>query len=310
MGVALVSLWSDRTHRVWLKLVVLVLCGGLLPLDRADYAFVPIVVCAVTLAWVRRPLWRVLVVVVIVFTPVLAWSTYNAVRVNSFGLSTGLGLNLTNKTGLFVADAPQKYGVVRDLYLQALAEDGGENVNAIWRHYPLMMAVTGESFNQLSGSFMRMDVGLIVAHPWLYGANVAAAFFDFFKFWGGGPLPLLGLPRATDYAWRLEAVINAIVGATFLALVAGWVGAAVRRRSWRPVTPVVWLALIVLATDFVCAVIEFGDSPRFGLPTQPLMIAVVVVGVASVVEWFSTTQRPGHAHAGVAVVGDDRKATP
>lgn len=308
MGVALVWLWSDRTHHVLLKLVVMALCAGLLPLDRTAYAFVPIVACAVAFVWARRPMWRVLIVILIAFTPMLAWSTYNAARADSFGLSTGLGLNLTNKTGLFVADAPQKYALDRDLYLQALAEDGGENVNAIWRHYPSMMAVSGESFNQLSGSFMRMDIGLIVAHPGLYGANASAAFFDFFRFWGGWPLSLLGLPRATDYVWRLEAVINAIIGATFLALVVGWVCRAARRRAWRPVTPLVWLALIVLTTDVICAAIEFGDSPRFGLPTQPLMIVVVVVGVASVVAWPLTVRRPGRARAGVVAVGDDRRA--
>jgi hypothetical protein len=234
----------------------------------------------------------------------LAWSTYNLVRLDSFGLSTGLGLNLTNKTGGYVQDAPQKYAVIRDLYVQARAEDGGDNVNAIWRHYTSMMRVTGQSFNQLSGSFLRMNEELIVTHPRQYATNVAAAYLDFFKFCGDGPPGLLTLPGLTLLVWQVERGLNNLVGATFLLLVGAWVVRAIYRRTWRPLTPLFWFSVIVMATDAVCAVIEWGDSARFGIPTQPLLFAVVVVASTGVLERFLAARRAGQGSQPAPTTGD------
>jgi hypothetical protein len=308
MGAAMVWLWSDRTHLVTLKLAVLATCAGLLPLARPAYAFVPLVALIVAWSWAPRSLRRLLLVVVVAFVPMLAWSTFNLVRFDSFGLSTGLGLNLTNKTGSYVQDAPQKFAVFRDLYLRARAEDGGNYVNSIWRHYPSMMAVTDKSFNQLSASFLRMNEELIATHPWQYASNVGAAFIDFFRFWGRYPPPLLVLNRLALLVWRVESGLNSLVGAMFLLFVGAWVLKAIYRRTWRPITPLFWFSVIVLATDAVCAVIEWGDSPRFGIPTQPLMFAVVVVAGMAVFERFVAGRRAGQGRhsASTAVTGENR----
>lgn len=304
VGATMVWLWSDRTHLVTLKLVAMATCAGLLPLTRPAYAFVPLVALAVALSWAPRSVPRLLLVVVVAFTPMLAWSTFNLVRVDSFGLSTGLGLNLTNKTGGYVEDAPQEYAVIRDLYLQARAEDGGDNVNAIWRHYESMMRVTGQSFNQLSSSFLRMNLALIATHPRQYATNVGATFLDFFKFCGDGPPGLLTPPGLTSLVWQVERGLNDLVGAMFLLLVGAWVVGAIYRRTWRPITPLFWLSFIVLATDAVCAVIEYGDGPRFGIPTQPLMFAVVVVASTGVLERFLAARRAGQGQQPASTAGD------
>jgi hypothetical protein len=304
VGVAIVWLWSDRTRAVTLKLVVMAVCAGLLPLARPAYAFVPFVVFAVAYLWVPRSASRLLLLALIVFMPMLAWSTFNLTRGDSFGLSTGLGLNLTNKTGGYIEDAPQRYAVIRDLYMHARAEDKGDVVNTIWRHYRSMMAVTGQTFNELSSSFLHMNMWLIAAHPREYATNVAASYFDFFRFSGDGPLTLLALPRVTNVAWQVEAVLNDLIGAVFLLLVAAWVVRAISRRTPRPITPLFWLSLIVLVTDAVCAVIEFGDSARFGMPTQPLMFTVVVVTTAGVVDRILNARRVGLGHHPAATPGD------
>ena len=232
------------------------------------------------------------------------WSTFNLVRLDSFGLSTGLGLNLTNKTGSYVQDAPQKFAVFRDLYLQARAEDGGRYVNSIWRHYPSMMAVTDKSFNQLSASFLRMNEELIATHSWRYASNVGAAFIDFFRFWGRSPPQLLILNRLALLVWRVESGLNSLIGVTFLLAVAAWVLKGVYGRTWRPITPLVWLAVIVLATDAVCAVIEWGDSARFGIPTQPLMFVVVVVAGMAVFERVVADRHAGQERHSATTAGD------
>lgn len=304
VGATMVWLWSDRTHLVTLKLVVMATCAGLLPLARDAYAFVPLVVLAVAISWAPRSVRRLLLVVIVAFTPMLAWSTFNLLRLDSFGLSTGLGLNLTNKTGGYVQDAPQKYAVIRDLYLQARAEDGGDNVNAIWRHYDSMMQITGQSFNQLSGSFFRMNEELISTHPRQFATNVAASYLDFFKFCGDGPPGLLVLPGLANLAWKAERGINGLVGALFLLVVAGWVVRAIHHRTWRPTTPLFWFSVIVLVTDAVCAVIEFGDSPRFGIPTQPLMFAVVVVTCTGALERVLATRRAGQGRRPALATND------
>jgi hypothetical protein len=305
VGASIVWLWSDRTHRVTLKLVALVSCAGLVPLARPAYAYVPFVAFAVALSWAPRSVGRLLLVAVIAFLPMLAWSTFNLVRVESFGLSTGLGLNLTNKTGSYIEDAPQKYAVIRDLYLRGRAEDDGQYINTIWRHYESMMQVTGLSFNQLSDSFLSMNLELIATHPLRFASNVASAYLTFFKI-GVLDSKLPRLAGLTYVVFQVERWLGRLVSATFLLLVVAWVVRAIHFRTWRPITPLFWLSFIVLAVAAICAVLEYGDNQRFGMPTQPLMFAVVVVASTGILERFLAGRRAGQERQPASTAGDSR----
>ena len=292
VAVTMVLLWSDHAHRVTPKIVAMAVFAGLVPLARPTYAYVPLVVVAVTLLWAPRSVRRILLVSLIAVLPMLAWSTFNSVRGDSFGLSTGLGLNLTNKTGSYIQDAPQKYAEIRDLYDKARTEDHGQYVNTIWRHYESMMQATGQSFNQLSDSFLHMNLELIRMYPCRYASNVISAFVDFFKF-GGYYSGLPSLGGLTHIVAQLERWLNGLVSLTFMLLVASWVVRGVRRRTWRPLTPLFWLSVIVLMADVISAVIEYGDNQRFGMPTQPLMFTVVVVASTGVLERLLASRHAG-----------------
>ncbi len=273
----IVWLWTDRSRHAGLKMVVLALCFGFLPLVRPVYAFMPIVALAVVFHFARRPRRRAVAVALLALLPMLVWSSFNYARFDSFGLATGLGLNLTNKTGSYIQDAPDKYAVIRDLYARARQVNEGRTVNAVWLYYRQMMQATGKSFPELSNAFLKMDVELIATHPGAYATNTGAAFLDFFK-WPELDIRLPGLDGLTNAVWQMERWIDRALGGAFLLLVAYWIGVAVVRRTWRPACPLLLLmAAVVLATDVLCALIEFGDSARFGMPVQPLVVTVVIV---------------------------------
>ena len=116
------------------------------------------------------------------FVPTLAWSTFNFVRFDTLGLSTMTGFDLTNKTGRYIKDAPSQYATIRDIYVAALrTRAGGDPVDLIWQLIPHMEAATGESYPELSQTFLKMNAGLILHHQREYSADAATVFAEFWK---------------------------------------------------------------------------------------------------------------------------------
>ena len=283
LAAGLTWLWVDRTRHVAIKLVVVGLCAGLAPLGRPVYAFVPVFATAAALLWVPRlsRRWALLAVLIATaFVPMLAWSTFNYVRFNTFGLSTMTGFDLTNKTGGYIKDAPNKYATVRDIYVTALKANRGDHRDLIWHVIPRMMAATGESYPQLSHTMLKMNEGLIIRHQGEYWANVATVFAQFWKIdtYEESLPPLAG---ATHASWLLYKWLGRLLNLAFLLLAMFWVVRAVARRRWPRITPAVWMAAVTLVAGILCALVIDGSNARFGMPTQTYVVCVVLVAVCS-----------------------------
>lgn len=284
LAATLTWLWIDRDRHVTVRLVVAGLCAGLVPLLRPQYEFVPFLVVVVAFLWVSR-LWRrrlaLGLLLVAAFVPMLAWSTLNYAKFDTFALSTMTGFDLTNKTGDYIKDAPAKYATIRDIYVNALESRASEHrgpVDLIFGLIPAMEAATGQSYPQLSKTILHMDEYLIIHHQEQYWGNVATVFR---QFWSIDSDPLRSLPHGshvlvTPYRW-----FGRLVNLAFALICIVWVVKAVTRRRWPEITPVVWMAATAVLSAVFCALVIDGSNARFGMPTQPFVVCVVLVAVCS-----------------------------
>jgi 4-amino-4-deoxy-L-arabinose transferase-like glycosyltransferase len=271
----MISLWADRERWVKSRLALTGICIGLLALERPVYILLPSVFVVPLLLWLpgRR---RLLVLFLLPASlPWLGWSVVNQVRFDTFGPTTLAGLELTNKTGGYMQDAPSKFAAVRDIYVRARDANHGRYVDLIWHVQDEMMSQTGQTHAQLSRTFMSINIYLITHHPVRYAEGVFRASVDFWKGMGYRAW-LPGPPGLARVVWLAEKVLVTLASAVFLLLVGLRLAVAFRSRTW-PVEGVMpWLAVCVLLICLACALIESGSNARFGMPTEPLVFVVAV----------------------------------
>ena len=271
----MISFWANRTHWIRGRLVLLGVSCGLLALNRPVYVLIPLLFAVPLVLWLpgRR---RILALFLLpALLPYFGWCVFNQVRFDTFGPTTLNGLELTNKTGGYMQDAPNKFATVRDIYVAARDANHGAYVNLIWYLTPEMMRQTGQTFPQLSRTFMSINLYLITHHPIRYAGNVAMAGIDFWKgvSWDSTLPDPLGLIRV---AWQVERVVVALVSGVFLFLIGLTLAAALRSRNWAVEGVMPWFSGAVLLTCLGCALIEYGANARFGMPTEPLIFVVAV----------------------------------
>ena len=112
----------------------------------------------------------------------LGWCLFNWSTVGYFGITTQLGIGLTNHSGAFIELAPARYAGIRDPYLKARSKqiaETGSYVFAIFRAMAEIEAATGYDYVRLSQALTRMSLELFVEHPILYGRGVARGWLRF-----------------------------------------------------------------------------------------------------------------------------------
>ena len=277
----LVSLWINRAGHRRLRLALLGVCCGLLALTRPVYILVPLVFVVPLLSWLPTRRTVLALFFLPALLPTVAWSAYNQVRFDTFGPTTMSGLELTNKTGSYMYAAPTKYALLRNIYVRALKANGGHTIDLIWKVDSEMMRRSGQSFPQLSHTFMTINLYLIAHHRLRYTGNVLRAAADFWKGWGYHSW-LRGPRRLIELVWLTERALGALVGIVFLLLLTGrLVQCRGRQRSCPPDDATDWLAAVVLLVCLACALIEFGSNARFAMPTEPLVFVVTAVAIAN-----------------------------
>jgi len=213
-------------------------------------------------------------------SPVLGWVIFNQLVIGYFGLSTLLGISLTNHVGAFIERAPEQYAQVRDIYLKHRAEkvaETGSHAMTIFLARDEMMQELDMTFPQLSRTLTKLSTELIVAHPLLYARSVAEAWVSFWA----APLAYqpdsFSSPSAAPLVlgtWRIEQPLIRVLNLGFVLASTAWLLVALRPRNWR--VPIVWNplapAIVVWSVSVTQALLEFGDNPRYGVPTQSLAI--------------------------------------
>ncbi len=266
--------------------------AGLIGLTRPLYAFLPVVLI-LPFVLMRRfgGTWRAIasgicLTLLPAFLLLGGWSAYNAARFDTFAPTVLTGYNLSNHSGGFIEDAPERDALLRDIYLKYRAEtiaETGSHVTTIWAARPEMLARTGLTNAQLSQALASLSLRLFVHQPVRYAESVAGSWLRFWNSpgdwrWQGADNTVVG--SIVGALWMAQRCGLIVVNALFLLLMTGAVCSRRLRAWWQPSPLLVTLCAVVWATSVVQALLESGSNTRFGVPTQPLVVFVVIVSAA------------------------------
>jgi hypothetical protein len=208
----------------------------------------------------------------------------NKSTLNYFGLSTLLGFNLTNHSGGFIEYAPPS--PLRDIYLkyraQRMSESGGHSFT-IFEAANEMQEQTGLSPTDLSRELARISVNLFIAHPILYASSVARAWWSFWavpNYWRLNQFSDAVTATQFQRAWRWEQLVLRAMNLLFVVGACALAAIFVFRRppSSRTLIFLGVLASVVLSASLGQAIVEYGENPRYSVPTQPLVLCFVLTG--------------------------------
>jgi hypothetical protein len=223
--------------------------------------------------------------------PVLIWASVNKLTAGQFSLTTLLGYSLSNHAGGFFELVPEKDRVIRDIYLKHRTERIAESPSHTYSNTAIrardeLLRATGLSPIALSNELARISLQLFEAHPLRYAKSVFEAWLGFWavpNYWNAGEIEPAWLSAALVDAWKLQQILLRIANLAFVLVASAWLVTLAPR--WRrldgPDLVGVALVGVVLASSLLQAAVEFGDNPRFGIPTQPLVICFLSYFVAS-----------------------------
>ena len=149
-----IALDSPRKFQWWLLLGI---AAGLGALARpVSQVFLPVFIIVTLVGCYRGSKKKIvlpLVAAVLVLAPSLAiiggWSWFNQRQTGWFTLSTLAGFNLTNHTGKFIEQAPDKYADIRDIYLKhrsRVMARKGTSASTIWHAMDDLKKQTGQDW--------------------------------------------------------------------------------------------------------------------------------------------------------------------
>lgn len=281
--------------------------AGMIALTRPLYAFLPLVLVLPFLLHARAIRARRTVIAQRICCLLLpatmligGWSAYNAARFGVFVPTVLTGYNLSNHSGGFIEDAPERDAPLRDVYLRYRDEtirETGSHVTTIWAARPELLARTGLTNAQLSQAFTSLSLRLFLHHPVRYGRSALVSWARFWNSpgtprWDGARNATVG--RVVGAAWAAQRCAFVALNVAFLLLTLTAAGVRCVRRWWSPSPLMVTLCAIVWAASIVQALLERGSNTRFGVPTQPLVAYVVIVAVAPLLDaaWRTRPWRP------------------
>jgi hypothetical protein len=209
------------------------------------------------------------------------FSAYNGRTHGVWGPSTMTGYRLAQHVGSVMEDAPDRYRVLRDIFLahraQLVAETGSP-INAIWAAIPDMERATGLPYGRLSLEVNAMSLAVARRHPMVLARSIATAWA---WFWSRPMylIPAEAHPPSALAALRLVAWVERPVGlalnfALLAIALACLVRPAIRRRL--PL-PALLAVAATLTGSVVQAVAEHSDNGRFAVPFLPLVVIAALV---------------------------------
>jgi hypothetical protein len=214
------------------------------------------------------------------------FSAYNGRTHGVWGPSTMTGYRLTQHVGSVMEDAPDRYRVLRDIFLAHRARqvaETGSPINTIWVAIPDMERATGLPYGRLSREVNAMSLAVARRHPLVLARSIATAWLWFWT----RPMylkPAEAHPASALTALRLVAWIERPVGLSLnfalLALALAWLA----RPAFRRRLPLLGLlcGAATLTGSVFQAVAEHSDNGRFAVPFLPLVVIAVLVSLPAI----------------------------
>jgi hypothetical protein len=221
------------------------------------------------------------------------YSIYNQKRFGYFGLTYALGINLSDKTALFVERLPESYGLLRSSLIRerdaSLLQGKSHTAEQYpWDHWDKLKADLKQDDVSLAKDLARANLHLIVRSPLNYLLSVAEAAVG------------LLFPYVTSFASGESPTVQALCGALHfltlgifllqLCLVVGlelWTqslrwsacGVQVCKGGYR------WrlaylLPLATLVYTIVVSAMADTGNPRYRSPADPLLVMNTALGIS------------------------------
>lgn len=228
------------------------------------------------------------------FAIIFFWSFRNRLIYGMFGLSTSLGLNLTNLSGNFIEYAPaktQEEEIIREIYLQQRETDGA-HVMLIWKILPELEERLQLTEPQISKVVFKMSLAAIFRRPGEYLRNVALSWCSFWAVrW-----PLYASPEFMSYINQnppLKAIFrfyeHSLFGSRFVRkyLPVIFIIALLTLGYRQCNNPFALLSLLLLFitvfyTALLSSLLELGENPRYRAPVEPLIIGAISLFILEV----------------------------
>ena len=289
LAVAAWLLFSDHKQPLW-KILLMAMAGGittgLATLTRPLFVFLPFWAAFFLLAFWRmaspKVRWGVALVTGLTGLVLIgAWVNFIHQRFGMWGLTNMTGFHLVQHTGLFFEYVPDEYAAIRDTFIQyreARLVETGEPGNAIWDAIPALEQVSGLGLIALSNLLTRISIQLILQHPGLYLRSVWEGWLWFWKapvYWSPGaftnPALRVALSGLVIMTRSGMVVANAAFLLGSLALVSRKVRQILKMDAF------LWFAAsTVWLTSVIQTLLDHGDNPRFSVPTQSLVVFLVL----------------------------------
>ncbi len=221
---------------------------------------------------------------------VLAWCAVVQAKTGYFTLSTQSGFGMVNHPIDYIELAPPQYAPARDVLIKVRDEriaQVGHSRNTIWYAWPEIQRVTGWTLPEASRHLQAMCRQMFIEHPWRYARSVASAWIDFWTvpfFWK--PEQVNPTVRgAIEGIWWVQHKLLRLANLAFVLTVAAvCVWPALRRRvRWD--LGLTAISATILMSSLIQALADQGASSRYHLPTQSLVVLVLVVVAA---RWWAS----------------------
>ncbi len=293
---AYVWLTKPKSRSFWLGLGI-GLASSLAVITRPVFIFMPVwLALCLSFSFEQKKLkldWKPLVSILLVAGLIVGgWMTFIKVHFKVFSLSAMTGYHLVQHTGYYFEDVPDKFGDIRDIYLQfrdARIEKYGTQGNTIWDAIPAIMSGTGYSFYELSRIMQKISMDLILTHPWQYLAKVLRGWWLFWRapvYWDIHAITPPALAQALRIGILGSRGLLFLANMVFVLTSAAALVSRKLRELWR-LTPFHWLlAGSVWATSVLSSMLDHGDNPRFLVPLQSVVVFWVLwLGLTSWQAW-------------------------
>jgi hypothetical protein len=218
---------------------------------------------------------------------VFGWAIFNKATVDYFGLTTLIGYNLSQHSGGFMEKAPSTYADIRDIYLrhrdQKLTESKSHSMT-IWVARREIQDRTGMSDVTLSRELSKLSLELFTRYPGLYARSVAEAWASFWTVPNYWKLESVDSSSAVSFlksVWKIEWYLLIVMNFVFLivggcAIIRGLVNGF--NGTTAPDFPLI-LSCVVISASGLQALLELGENGRYSIPTQPLVVSLVLITV-------------------------------
>ncbi len=217
---------------------------------------------------------------------VLAWCAVQQAKTGYFTLSTQSGFGMVNHPIDYIELAPDEYATVREVLVrvrdQRIAEEGHSR-NTIWYAWPDIQKATGWTLPEASRQLQAMCRKMFIAYPGRYARSVFSAWVDFWTvpfFWKPEQIGSAGLRATLEGVWWVEHKLLRAANLAFVLLVAAVVVWPALRRRVRWDIGLSTIAATVLMSSLIQALADQGASSRYHLPTQSLVVLVLLVAAA------------------------------